>query len=93
MINAREFLDQMADTLRSKGREVEVTEQDAGFGKFVWLSARAPHWFDATLSLSAAYSNRTGRWSLGSLQVRTGSGQKFTRYTRTAIRIAVDTWA
>lgn len=93
MTNAREFLDQIADTLRAKGREVEVSDTTNDYGTFVWLSTIAPHWYDSTISLSAYRNARTGRWRLGELKVRPGTGKEFARTTRTDIRIAADVYA
>lgn len=93
MINAREFVDQIADQLRAKGRQVEITETEEAFGTFVWMSAIAPKWYDYTISLSAAKGRAPGsRWKLGRLTVR-GAGKE--RYTqeRSRIRSAIDIYA
>ena len=94
MTNAREFADEIADIIRSKGREVTVTETEEEWGRFVWLSALAPKWYDRTINLSARYDNRTKRWALGKLTVRLISSDKpVVRSTRTDIRIAADVYA
>lgn len=92
---AREFIEEIAETLRTKGRTVEITETQESFGIFVWLYSPAPHWYDRTISLNARHSNRTGRWALGKLSVGSSvSGTKqFERTTRTAIRIAAEVYA
>lgn len=92
-MNARQFLDQIADTLRTKGRVVEVTVTEESFGTFVWLYAPAPNWYDRSISLSARKSR--GRWALGELMVGPGVGEakSFKRTTRTRIRIAADVYA
>jgi hypothetical protein len=87
--NARQFLDEIAELLRAKGREVTVEEQQTDYGTFVWLSALAPHWYDHSLSLSAAYITRTKRWRLGELTV----DHKDARKTRSHIRIAAEVYA
>lgn len=92
--DARQFLDQIADILRAKGRDVEITETEESFGTFVYLSAIAPHWYDRSISLSARKSSRTGRWALGKLSVGPSMNTKrFTRITRSAIRAAVEIYA
>jgi hypothetical protein len=92
MTDARQFLTEIATILRSKGREVTVTESEENFGTFVWLSSTAPHWYDNSISLSAAKSTRTGRWSLGEMKIHL-SGKTLTRTTRSEIRIAADVFA
>lgn len=96
MTTAREFFDQMADTLRAKGREVQITETEESFGTFVWLYAPAPHWYQRSLSLSVV--QRKGRWNLGQLTVGSSvsggrNGRGFKRTTRSDIRIAIDVYA
>lgn len=100
---AREFLDQIADALRAKGREVEVTEETTPSGSdFVWLYSPAPRGTGTlldlhtrTISLSAARTNAKGsRWALGELRVgSTPWGKEFTAKTRSDIRISVDVYA
>jgi hypothetical protein len=93
MISAREFLEEVAEILRSKGREVEITETEESFGTFVWLYAPAPKWYERSMSLSAARSGRTGRWRLGPLSVgSTCVSPGFERNTRSKIKTAADVY-
>jgi hypothetical protein len=92
MKDARQFLDEIADQLRAKGRTVKITETEENFGTFVWLSSLAPHWYDNTISLNAAKFTRTGRWSLGEMKVHL-SDRTLTRTRRSDIRIAADVFA
>jgi hypothetical protein len=93
--NARQFLDEIAKTLRDKGRPVVITETEENFGTFVWLSSISSHWYDRPMSLSAVKSSRTGRWSLGRFRVGSsvGGAKEFTRTGRTEIRIAAEVYA
>lgn len=94
MINARAFLDEIADMLRAKGRTVEVTVTEENFGTFVWLYAPPQHWYERSINLSAAKSNRPGsRWALGKLQIGSSAySKKITATTRSDIRIAADVY-
>jgi hypothetical protein len=91
--NAREFLDEVAEMLRAKGRRVEITETQESFGTYVFMAVPADHWYESTMYVNAALSSRTGRWSLSPMTVRTSMGKTFKRDTRSAIRIAADVWA
>lgn len=99
MTDAKQFFDQMADLLRSKGRTVEITETTESFGTFVWLYSPAPHWYERTISLSVSKNARPGsRWRLGALSVGssgtgTKAGRAFKRELRNDIRIAVGVYA
>ena len=94
MINARQFLDQIAETLRSQGRPVTVEETQEDWGTFVWLSAPAPAWYQRSMNLSAAKPNRSNRWRLGELRVGPSLNNKgFNRKTRSQIRIAAEVFA
>lgn len=86
--NARVFVDEIAAVLRSHGRDVTVSETSERFGRFVWMSAIAPNWYDKTITLSAGFNDRTGRWTLGPMLI---DGTK--RTGRTAIRISADVYA
>lgn len=96
--NAREFLEEIAEDLRAKGRKVEIIETEEPFGTFVWLSAPPQNWYNRWISLSAAHKTRTNRWSLGKLNVGAsvgGSGKaskSFTKSTRTQIKISADVY-
>lgn len=91
---ARQFLDEIAAGLRAKGREVTVTETQESFGTFVWLSAPAPRWFDYSITLSAAKSNRPGsRWRLGRMMVRGGLSKEKYATTRRSVKICADVYS
>lgn len=94
MTNAREFIDQIAAILRAQGRPVEITETEESFGTFVFLSAIAPHWYDRSINLSAAKSNRTNRWRLGDMRVGPSSVSKgFDVKTRSRMKISAEVYA
>ena len=74
-MNAREFLDSMADVLRAHGHEVEVSATEEKFGTHVWMKSQGQRWDSPRLTLSAAHMNRTGRWELGELRVHMWDGE------------------
>jgi hypothetical protein len=90
--NAREFLNEIADMLRAQGREVTIEESTHGFGTMAWLQAVAPNWYDATINVSAVYSTRTNRWSLGDMKIRRSS-DTITATTRSRMKTAVSVYA
>ncbi len=93
MTNALEFVEQIADRLRAKGRDnVKLEVTDESFGKMAWLTTIGTQG-RATMNLSAFYSDRTKRWSLGELKVRPHYTKEKIRRTRTEIRIAAEVWA
>ena len=89
---ARQFLDEVADIIRAKGRVVTIEESPLTFGTFAWLNVEKTHWYDTGMNLSAAYNDRTKRWSLGTMNVYPTTGT-FTRKTRSAIKIAAGVYA
>lgn len=92
MTTARQFLDEIAATLRAKGRVVEITESQESFGEFVYLYAPATAWYDRAISFNVARYASTGRWNMGTLTVHT-SGKPVTAQTRRAMRIAAEVYA
>ena len=92
--NARQFLNEIADTLRASGRTVTIEETTESFGTFAWLYAPAPNWYDRSISLSARFSDNTGRWAIGELKVGpTSVSGGFIETTRHRIRTAVSVYA
>jgi hypothetical protein len=90
--NAREFIDEIADVLRSKGRTVTIDESPLSFGTFVYMTSIAPNWYDRTISVSASFSTRTKRWTLGEMTIRGGSID-LTRTKRADMKTAADVYA
>lgn len=93
MSSAREFLDEVAQILRNKGREVQITETEETYGKFTYLSSVAPNWYDSSISLAVRYSNSTKRWAIVAMDVRLSSGKTISHDIRTNIRIAAEVYA
>jgi hypothetical protein len=91
-MNARQFVDEIVEVLKAKGREVTVEETDESFGKMVWVSATSPNWWMSPIHLSAFCSDSTKRWRLGEIKVRTISGKTVVAKTRYKVRIIADVY-
>ena len=76
----RAFMEEIAEMIRAEGREVTITETAATLR----LSAPAPHYYDAAISMSASRIGRTNKWQIDAMRV----GQ-FDARTRTDMVISV----
>ena len=90
---AIQFLNEIADVIRAKGRAVEITETEESFGTFVWMYVPATHWYDRAMTFSAVKSNRTGKWSMGVLVVTNTDGKAIKADTRNSIRRVASVYA
>lgn len=92
-VNARQFLDEVAEILRAAGRTVEIEESAESFGTFAWLYSPAPRWYCRSISLSARYSNDTKRWALGDMNIGpTCDNQGMVKTTRSSMKIAAEVY-
>lgn len=93
MTTARQFLDEIAATIRAKGRVVNITESQESFGDFVHLYAPATAWYDRAISFNVARYTSTGRWNMGTLTVHTTSGKPVVARTRREMRLTAQVYA
>lgn len=87
-MNAREFVLQQAEVLRSKGRDVEVTEDE----RHVRIWSSGPGIWDAAIRLSAYKSEISGRWNLLPCRIYQFGVGDIKRTTYSRIRSAIDVY-
>jgi hypothetical protein len=93
MIDARQFLDRIAEIIRAAGREVTIEETADDFGTFAWLSTRNTERHHALIYVGARYSNRTKRWALTQMEIWPSTLGKQVVKSRRAMWDAATIWA
>jgi hypothetical protein len=61
----RAFMEEIAEMIRAKGREVAITETSTTLR----LSAPAPFYYEDAISMSASRIGRTNKWRIDAMRV------------------------